>query len=529
MFHDASRGTTRLVPALLALALALPGCASSAPTGVDGLAGRLSGHLEFLASDAMGGRNAGSVHDGITAEYVASTFRSLGLQPAGDDGTFLAHFPLLASSLDLEQASVRMRDAAGTARAFVLFDEVALGGVGSGGYDVTADAVFVGHGLVHEDSGTDDYAGLDLEGRFAVALAGSPEGFEGGRRAASWRGKQRAARAAGAAGLVVISKPGDEEDSSFSWTSHSMSNRSMNLDRGEQSEPGFPRVYLTAAAGADLLAAGGLQLDEVLGGDVRGPLAGVALSAAAPVSVERILSANVAGMLPGHDLELAHEVLVLSAHMDHVGVNAEGEIHNGADDNASGTSTVMTVAEWLVRHGPPLKRSVLFLTVSAEEKGLLGSEWWVDNPTIPLERVVANFNMDMVGRNDPNTLGITPSPEHDDYNTLVEQAMALGPAVGLELGFMAGDGDFERPVDVYYQRSDHANFARKGIPVAFVFAGEHEDYHRPSDTIEKIDQAKVLKVVDLIRRLVIEVADAPERPQVLGAQVAEESEPAAAG
>lgn len=513
-----------LTPALLAIALA--GCASDGG-GVDALAGRLDTHLQFLASDAMGGRNAGTVHDTITAAYVASVFRGLGLEPAGDDGTYLAHFPLLASSLDLERAHVRMRAADGTATGFVLEDEAALGGVG-GGYDVTADAVFVGYGIVHEASERDDYAGLDVTGKFAVMISGTPEGSSGLGRAAGWRGKRDAARAAGAAGMVVISKPSEEENRTYSWVAHNMAGKSMQLDRGEEAEPGFPRVYLTTDAGAELLVAGGLDLDTAVAGDVRGPLNGVALSAAAPVHSERIMSANVAGLLPGNDPVLKDEVIVLSAHMDHVGINDAGEIHNGADDNASGTSTVMTVAEALV-NGPRLKRSVLFLTVSAEEKGLLGSEWWVDHPTVPLESIVANLNMDMVGRNDPDSLGITPSPEHPDFNTLVEQAIALGPAAGLDVGFKAGEGDLERKVDVYYQRSDHANFAKKGIPVAFVFAGEHEDYHQPSDTIEKIDQAKVLKVVDLIRRLVTEVASAPGRPQVLGAQATEEAVAAAAG
>jgi len=145
----------------------------------------------------------------------------------------------------------------------------------------------------------------------------------------------------------------------------------------------------------------------------------------------------------------------------------------------------------------------------------LVSEWWVKNPTLPIDSVIADINVDMVGRNDPDSVGITPSPEHADYNTLVAQAVAAGPGVGLSVSWSAGEGKYRRRVDSYYSRSDHANFAEKGIPVVFFFAGEHEDYHQPGDTLDKIDFDKVAKVSQLVETLVASVAEADDRPQRL--------------
>ena len=198
------------------------------------------------------------------------------------------------------------------------------------------------------------------------------------------------------------------------------------------------------------------------------------------------------GFWPGSDPELSKQVILLSAHYDHVGVRGD-LIFNGADDNASGTSGLLAIAEALKSYGP-LRRSVMLIWVSAEEKGLFGSQAWVESPTLPEGlRAICNINIDMIGRNAPDGLYITPSEDHRKYNGLVKLASQ----------FSASEGFTElESADPYYDRSDHANFEKLGIPIAFLFNGEHEDYHQATDTFEKIDTDKIRRVARLVLRMI---------------------------
>ena len=206
---------------------------------------------------------------------------------------------------------------------------------------------------------------------------------------------------------------------------------------------------------------------------------------------------NVIGLFPGSDPEKAKEVVIYSAHYDHVGVDEKGEIFNGSDDNASGTSALLEIAE-AFGDGPRPARSVAFLWVSGEEKGLLGSQWFSDHITLPKDyKIVADINLDMVSRNDGKSIGITPSDKHADYSTLIPAAIAAAKEEGLTTKFDA---------DQFYFRTDSYNFARKGIPVIFFFCGVHEDYHRPTDDFTKADFEKAARVARAAYRLGWQVA-----------------------
>jgi Zn-dependent M28 family amino/carboxypeptidase len=201
---------------------------------------------------------------------------------------------------------------------------------------------------------------------------------------------------------------------------------------------------------------------------------------------------NVCGFWRGSDPDLADEVIVISAHYDHVGIR-NGEIHNGADDNGSGTTGLLALSEALTTYGK-LRRSVLVMWVSGEEKGLWGSKAWTLNPWLPEGcRAVANINIDMVGRNDADKLMVTPTRNHEAYNGLTKLAERLAPLEGFPA---LGDADD------YYQRSDHYNFKKNlDIPVAFLFSDLHEDYHKPTDTPDKIDCDKIRRVARLVLRM----------------------------
>jgi len=218
---------------------------------------------------------------------------------------------------------------------------------------------------------------------------------------------------------------------------------------------------------------------------------------------------NVVGILEGSDPGLKHEYVVYSAHMDHLGVGAPvngDSVYNGADDDASGTIAVVEAAEAFAQLEPRPRRSIIFLTVSGEEKGLWGSAYFTENPPVPLAQVVADLNLDMVGRNWRDTI-VVIGKEHSDLGATLNRVGAAHPELGL------------RPIDdlwpeqSYYTRSDHYNFARRGVPILFFFNGTHPDYHRVSDSPDKIDVEKEARIIKLAFYVGLEVANAAQRPR----------------
>lgn len=232
--------------------------------------------------------------------------------------------------------------------------------------------------------------------------------------------------------------------------------------------------------------------------------------AANGTTVRPVLPPNVVAILPGSDPLLRRTHVVLSAHMDHVGVgppHASGDsIYNGADDNASGTAALVEVAEAFAALSEPPARSLVLLAVSGEEKGLLGSRWFSENPPMPIASIVANLNIDMIGRNAPDSI-VVIGQEYSSLGPLVREVAARREDLGL---VVIPD---PWPEERFFFRSDHFNFARREIPALFFFAGTHEDYHRPSDEVEKIDTRKASRVARLVFHTALAVAEAAEPPR----------------
>jgi Zn-dependent M28 family amino/carboxypeptidase len=547
-------------PLLLAM-LVLPD-PHPAPAPVDPLVARLiESHLEFLASDDLGGRETGTVQSLATGQYVASAMREAGLQPAAGEGSYLQSYPLEADRLDREATHLTLTTASGP-RELKFADDFALRGFNSTGFDLNAECVFVGHGLVSEKLGVDELAGLDVTNKWVVVLEGAPKGREdltgpkteaapktdaapktegaqpsqpsgqrggggGGndvRAISNGRAKRMAAQAKGALGLITIFD--DASNGDFQDILDNAEHPSMAIaPTADETPHAYPSISLKSEAGRALLAAGGVDLDQERTARASWPadaegkpgplkpghaLTGASVHLVASVVAEKTHAYNILGSIPGSDPSVANETVLVTAHNDHIGTLPDGRVNNGADDNASGTTTLLVTAEELAKRPAP-RRTIVFLSVSGEEKGLWGSEWWVDHPTVPLADEVADINIDMVGRNDPDAVGATPSPEHPDYNTLVAHAVEIGPACGINVTWTAPAASKDM-VDNYYSRSDHYNFARKGIPVVFFFSGLHADYHKPTDDLEKIDRGKIAKMVDFVEHLATDTANAVERP-----------------
>ena len=239
----------------------------------------------------------------------------------------------------------------------------------------------------------------------------------------------------------------------------------------------------------------------------RYPLAKAPVAGNGAASTPSESAPNSVGILRGTDPVLRDEYIVVSAHMDHVGTSAtspKDSIWNGADDDASGTAGVLALAEAFSQ--APTKRSIIFLTVSGEEHGLWGSRWFADNPPVPISKIVANFNLDMIGRNWKDSI-VVVGMEHSDLGKTLMKVSALHP----ELGITPMPDPW--PQENFFGRSDHFNFARRGVPAIFFFNGVHEDYHRPSDSPEKIDAEKESRVVRLIFHVLTAVANATSKPE----------------
>ena len=472
----------------------------------------LEAHLTVLASDAFEGRETGTRGAEMAAEYIARHFESLGLERY-DGETYFQEVLLNKSQAPTAQAQVVLDkgevDSLQFLQEFVFYP----------GLDVPemkdVPLVFAGYGV--QTSGWDDYAGLDVMGQIVVVLAGVPLDASGDsyfmdpseekRWSESSEAKRNLAAEYGAAGMVVVSEDyGTMRSRMKPW----LTRESLTLVREEtpsSEEQMLPLFFIGEETLNGWLEGSGFknlerQRKRAL---KRGEFdRGVVGSWNYQMTAARtqITSHNVLGYLPGSDPELAEELLIITAHYDHVGI-IDGEIHNGADDDGSGTVTVLELADAFVQakaagQGP--RRSILFMTVVGEEKGLLGSEWYADHPIWPLENTVANLNVDMIGRVDE----AHADDEHYVYligsDKLSSELHEISEAANAEHVGLALDYTFNAPDDPnrFYYRSDHYNFAKNNIPVIFYFSGVHEDYHKPGDDTEKIMFEKTAQIGRLI-------------------------------
>jgi len=438
----------------------------------------LMGDLYFLASDELGGRDTPSAGLRIAALYLTTRLARLGLQP-GAEGGWLHEYPLTNRRIDRERSGIALTSAGG--RAELAFGEDYFLERGSHLAELSAAGAVVSVG----PGSSDDFEAAELEGRWAILYT----------RGRSVRKAAERAREAGAVGLIVT----PDADSTKQPFPEKFARTTKYLTKGVIVNPAgrgtvratdYPVVMLARAGAAKLHALATAPWDGLQ--PPTGHALGVNAVETRAVAPPEIRVANVCAFWPGSDPERADEVIVVSAHYDHVGMRGD-RIYNGADDNASGTTGLLGVAEALVAYGP-LERSVLLLWVSGEEKGLWGSGAWTKDPWLPEgRRPVANINIDMIGRTEPDELYITPSDAHAQFNAIARAAY--------ELSALEGFPTLESQDD-FWARSDHANFAQNlAIPVVFLSAGVHPDYHKPTDTADKIDYDKLRRVTRLVVRM----------------------------
>lgn len=454
----------------------------------------------IIAHDSMRGRDTPSPELDKVAAYIAGEFRRLGLKPGGDNGTFLQRYPIDRVQFVPESSIAVVRGGTGGHIPLTYGTDFVFGDNAFPSGEYAGDLVLIS-GPLGGELRADTAA---LAGKVLV-LAANPRNRGERQRVLAWR----------PAALVLAVTMTDSI-----WTQRVARMAGAQL-RDPSRTVGPPAVIgiragslqpILARFGADLGAAQSATAFEAK------PLAGGSLRVRAHIrTVERNWAPNTVGILEGSDPRLKNEYVVYSAHMDHVGVagpagsggcRAQGadSICNGADDDASGTVAVVEAAEAFARLDPRPKRSIIFLTVSGEEKGLWGSAYFADHSPVPVAAIIANVNIDMVGRNWKDTI-VVIGKEHSDLGATLNRVAAAHP----ELNMRPIDDIW--PQENFYFRSDHFNFARKGVPILFFFSGTHPDYHRTSDSADKIDAEKEARIVRLVLYLGLDVANAAERPK----------------
>lgn len=460
----------------------------------------LAWRVGVMAHDSMQGRDTPSEGLEKTAAWIASQFREMGLRGGAAEGAYLQRYPLRATAFDVE-ASYARTDAVSLELGSDLLPLVAdpFAGEASGRLLVASGTRGVVP-TVANDAVRGSHVLLVLE-------AGAPGITQDVYRRLS------AIMNAGARSVLVTN---DADDAV--WRSQTAAALRPSVSRAwvDQAPRGGefrPLLQIRAASAAALLGRpdiASLQRRTGDGLDFRlEPVEGGELSIRIAVADSEITAPNVVGVLDGSDPTLREEYVVFSAHMDHIGVGSPDQngdtIFNGADDDASGTATVIEIAQGMASLPTPPRRSMIFLLVSGEEKGLWGSEYYSNNPTAPADRLVADLNVDMVGRNWTDTI-VAIGREHSDLGETLERVNDAHP----ELGMTAIDDLW--PEERFYFRSDHYNFARRGVPILFFFNGTHEDYHGRDDEPDRIDAEKAARVAKLIFYLGLEIANRDDRP-----------------
>lgn len=494
--------------------IAVPGSRPAADAVSNLSADRYLKHDAYLSRDEMKGRGNGSQELDKAAEYIAAQFRTWGLRPAGEGGYFQT-FEVTTGTSFGSKNELRINDT--PLKIKQDFVPIAF----SNTAEFEGPVVFVGYGITAPEMHYDDYRGIDANGKVVVVFRHEPQEndpnspFNGTNNTAhaSFINKAINAKQHGAKAIVFITDPNNHatEEDTVGPASRTVEGDDIGIPALHARRDALGAIFKDA--GKDFAA-----IQKKIDANLESQsfdVPNARMRVATEVIRTRKPVRNVAAALVGSDTMLKNEWVVIGAHYDHLGLGDRsslapsqiGQIHHGADDNASGTSGVLELARLASMNKSAFKRSVLFITFAGEELGLLGSSHFVNHPTIPLETVTGMINMDMIGRLTNDRIfvgGVGTSPS---FRPWLED---LNKSVGLTLDYS----------DSGYGSSDHTSFNVKKIPVLFFFSGLHSDYHKPSDTYDKINAPGAIKVLSLVYRMADKMAADVERLQYTEVQEA---------
>jgi aminopeptidase YwaD len=469
--------------------------------------------IKFLASEKLKGRGNGSRELNHAAKYIAGRFRKFGLKPAGDHNTYFQHFSLVVGAKLGRKNSATFVQGTASTPLKVRQDFIPLSFSANG--TVEAPLVFAGYGITAPEYHYDDYQGLDAGGRAAVILLHEPQEND---EHSVFMGKQLTAHAEiaskainaknhGAVAVLLVRDLGNHPG---------QADELLKFDEvsGPQ-EMSIPVIQVKADTVNGWLKPSGQTLDDLrqaIDKDLSNHSMALQASSKLTVNVDidrihRKVS-NVIGELPGADANSADQYIVVGAHYDHLGLgdehslapNQKGQVHHGADDNASGVSGVLELADALSHASTRPRHSIVFIDFAGEELGLLGSSYYTQHPPFPLKQTIAMVNLDMIGRVTNNRLYVAGTGTSPSFAQIVQES---NHGIAFDLSPSASG----------YGASDHTSFATHDVPVLFFFSGLHSDYHKPSDTWDKIDAADGARVAELVSNVIGELDALKEKPQ----------------
>ncbi len=525
------------------LMLAVTACAETASVGKkEGATGplfsadRIEADVIFLADDTLNGRDTGSEGYRIAANYVAAEFRRLGLKPAGDNSSFFQEVPFRTGLLKRDAAKMTIQIGGKSAELALGDDYFVSGGARQAAGKASGELVFAGYGIHAPDLGHDDLSGLDLDGKIVVLFYGAPKSFQSEIRAhhGSSTTKKKELTRRGAVGTIYISTPSREKRRPFARLKNYLDMKDFDWVPDSEVVPEQSGTSVSAAVSPDVAArlfeGAARSFEDVAAEAEEGRPVGFPLKASAAIERDSIQSdifhsPNVLAVLEGSDPALKSEYVLMSAHLDHIGVSehAKGDdkINNGALDNASGVAIMLEVARAYARSGTRPRRSILFAAVTAEEKGLLGAGYFAAYPTVPLQSIVGNVNVDMpillYDFSDIVAFG-------GDRSSLGDVTRKAAGKIGVALS------PDPMPQEGIFTRSDHYRFVQKGIPSVFLVTGwgpslDGQDggrvfmeflgktYHKPHDDLSQpINFAAGAKFAHINWLIVNDIANADERP-----------------
>ena len=482
----------------------------------------LKGHVYFLASDEMAGRDSLSPEGRIAAQYIAGFFHRAGLKAAGDQNTYFQNFPMVEARVDRDRSRLRARitGKAGEVieRDYAPGPDYTLPRQGNTNVHVSAPLVFAGYGIAAPEYDYDDFQGVDVRGKAVLVLTHEPQEADPKSRFLGafhtvhaynfW--KPEVIRRHGAAAILMVEEgrvhrprrvPSGPTNAQIRTDrpAHTLTSPFMDL----------PLFTITRRVADELLAPGGKTIDQLQAAiDAKGqphsmPVPGVTVDMERVLSDRKVIDTrNVVAVLEGSDPALKEEYVLVTGHYDHVGQKGPFIFH-GADDNASACAAVLAIAEAFAANPTRPRRSVMFLIFEAEEDGLLGAFHYVGHPIVPLAKTVAVLNMDMIGRDEEsatwntraadnrNAVNVVGTLYNPDLRKIIE---ANNQKIGLQLDYKTDGDDRES----WFSRSDHYPFAVHAVPMVLFNTGEHPDYHTASDTWDRINYPKMEKITRLV-------------------------------
>jgi hypothetical protein len=510
-------------------------------------ADQLRRHVTYLASDHLEGRRTGTPGANDAAHYIAGEFSQLGLRPAFQTirrprnrgearSNYRQNFPYIAG-VTLGTSNALTFTAGGSEQTLRVGEDWMPLGFSTNGRLEKLPTVFVKHGITAAELNYDDYAGANASGKIAIAFAAAPEADNPHSQFARYedpRWRAIAARNAGAKALVLIVRSENFREAHLTRLRYDNSS----------GDAGLPVIVISRQTAARLLNLNDIgalaEFERTMKQPAATPYATPPMSLTSDLIRQEVAAYNIVGILDGSDPVLRKEAIVIGAHYDHLGRGGEGslapkegEVHHGADDNASGVAGMLELARSFTYSRPKPRRTIIFIAFSGEEEGLLGSNYYVNNPVVPLANTVAMINMDMIGRAKDRKLVIGGVGTAQQWRSLIDAsntAQSLSVTVDSPATHTSGmpivvgangrtvvttDSSSSLVITMNedgYGPSDHSSFYAKQVPVLFFWTGTHADYHKPSDTADKINYEDEAKILALVSRIVRSVDRDDQRP-----------------